>query len=51
MPGKPGKPGICLQLEHDLENMENGLLFNKNLEPKIIFAKVVLFSKSSYKMM
>ena len=46
-PGKSGKNGVCLEFEHDLENLGKGLRFNKNLKKKlvIIFGKVILFFK------
>ena len=46
MSTEPGKPKICLELEHDLEDLDKGLAFNKNLEKAWnYFCKVVLFSK------
>ena len=42
---EPGKPGICLKLEGDLENLEKGKLFNKKPGKSLFFGKVVLFPK------
>ena len=32
MSTKPGKPATCMEYEHDLENLDKGLRYNKNLE-------------------
>ena len=50
---KPGRPGICLEFECDLENMEKAALFNKNLElflvKRYIQNNVICFSGLKFK--